>query len=296
MSDPLATASHLPPPPPTIVFGTPKPPRRRPAVVAGGIALVLALVAGATVFVLARGNTSAEAQPLALAFTEGQSQSYAIGMTMDGQVSSDLIGDMPMQMAMDEVVSWTVTSVDRDGVATIEMSVDQMSGSMNGTQIPSPAVEMPPIEIRIAPDGRVLSAGGFALGAEQTQGFGFPGMGQLTPILPDDGVAVAPGDSWDKHFSQEFPYGDGAIEYTATSTYDRNETVNGRDAAVIVTNMTVPMDFTMDFKDLLDAAGGRSRRGRRHGRRRDGERIDRLLGDRLPSRRPAGSTSRRRSS
>jgi hypothetical protein len=224
--------------------------------VAGGIALILALVAGATVFVLAQGGSSAEAQPLALSFTEGQSQSYAIGMTMDGQVSSDLLGDMPMQMDLDEVVTWKVTAVDQDGVATIEMSVDQMSGSMNGMLIPSTASELPPVEIQIAPDGRILSAGGFALGAEQTQGFGFPGMGQLTPILPDEGATVAPGDTWDKHFSQDFPFGDGAIEYTATSTYDRNETVNGRDAAVIVTQMTVPMDFTMDFKDLLDAAGG----------------------------------------
>jgi hypothetical protein len=123
-------------------------------------------------------------------------------------------------------------------------------------QVPAAASAMPPLELRIAADGRVLSAGGLALGgAGQGQGFGFPGMEQLTPILPDGGRAVAPGDTWEKHFSQEFPYGDGTIEYTATSTYDRNETVNGHEAAVIVTQLAVPLDFTVDFQEMIDAFG-----------------------------------------
>src|SRR4029453_6150055 len=108
--------------------------------------------------------------------------------------------------------------------------------------------------IQIASDGRVLSAGGLSLGgAGQTQGFGFPGMGQLTPILPDDGDAGSVGDTWDKEFSQDFPFGDGTIEYSATSTYLRNETVDGREAAVIQTQMTVPIDLTLDLAKLLDA-------------------------------------------
>ena len=255
MSDIQTPVSYLPPPP--MEPPAPPAPRRRPGMVVGAIVLVLALVAGATVFALTRGEGSAAAQPLALAFTEGDSTSYAIHMTMDGTVSSDLLGDLPMKMDMSEVVTWKVTNVDQDGVATVQVTIDEMSGSVDGTSIPSTATDLPPIEIKIAPDGRILSAAGFALGgAEQTQGFGFPGMGQLTPILPDGGEAVAPGDTWSKHFSQDFPFGHGTIEYTAESTYDRNETVNGRDAAVIVTHMTVPMDFTVEMKDLLDAASG----------------------------------------
>jgi hypothetical protein len=115
---------------------------------------------------------------------------------------------------------------------------------------------MPPIEIVIAPDGRVVSAGGLSLGgAGQTQGFGFPGMGQMTPILPDEGDVVAPGDTWEKEFSQDFPFGEGTIEFTATSTYQRNEDVDGREAAVIITDMTVPLDFTFEFQDLIDSLG-----------------------------------------
>lgn len=252
MSDPLVTDPIVPPPPPAPEV----PARRRAGMVAGAVVVALALVAGAVAFVLLRDESSAEARPLALAFTQGQSQTYTIHQTMQGQITSDLIGDMPMDLDTTQVVTWEVTSVDDDGVATIEMAVTEMSGTVNGMDMPASTGAVPPVEIVIAPDGRIVSAGGLALGgAGQTQGFGFPGMGQLTPILPDDGEAVAPGDSWDKEFSQDFPFGEGTISYTTSSTYDRNETLNGRDAAVIVTTMSVPIDFTMDFAEMLDAFG-----------------------------------------
>jgi hypothetical protein len=218
--------------------------------------VVLALLAGALVVVLTGGKDAAEAQPLTLSFTKGQSESYAIHQTMQGQMTSDLMGDMPLDMDMSEVVTWEVASVDADGTATIEVSVSEMSGSVNGMSIPAEASAVPPVEIVVAADGRILSAGGMNLGGMGGgQGFGFPGMGQLTPILPDGGEAVAPGDTWQKHFSQDFPYGDGKIQIDSTSTYDRNETVNGVDAAVIVTKLSIPMDFTVDMQELIDSLG-----------------------------------------
>jgi hypothetical protein len=253
MSDPLPQAPYVPPPP----SGAPEPPKRRShGLVAGGIAVAVALVAGGLAFVLTQGGGSAEAQPLALRFTEGRSESYAIHQTMDGSIASDLIGDMPLAMDVTQVVTWRVVSVDDDGVATIEVAVTEMTGTVNGMAIPSAQAQTPPIELVIAPDGRVVSAGGLSLGgAGQTQGFGFPGMGQMTPILPDEGDVVAPGDTWEKEFSQDFPFGEGTIEFTATSTYQRNEDVDGREAAVIVTEMTVPLDFTFEFQDLIDSLG-----------------------------------------
>ena len=256
MIDPQ-TAPPIPPRPEAPLIPQDAPPSRRGrGLTVGAIAVVLALIAGALVVVLAGGGDSAEARPLALRFTQGQSETYAIHQTMDGQVSSDLLGEMRLDMDVTQVVTWRVTSVDEQGVATIEVAVAEMSGSVNGMAIPAAASAAPPVELVIAPDGRIISAGGLALGgAGQTQGFGFPGMGQLTPILPDEGDLVAPGDSWEKDFSQDFPYGEGTIEFTATSTYERNETVNGREAAVIVTDLSVPMDFTMDFQELLDSLG-----------------------------------------
>ena len=237
------------PPPPDV-----DPPRRRrraPVVVA--VVVLLLLLAGAAVFAVTQGD-SADAQPLALSFAEGQERTYAIHQTMDAEISSPLFGNETLSMDVTQVVGWRVASVDEAGTATIEVTVAEMSGTLNGTEVPSTPV--PPIEIEIAADGRVLSAGGFALGGgAETQGFGFPGMGQLTPILPDDGDAVSVGDTWDKEFSQDFPLGEGTIEFSASSTYVRNETVSGREAAVIETEMTVPMDVTLDLATLVDALG-----------------------------------------
>ena len=231
----------------------PEPPKRRRGVIAAAIVVVLIIVAGLAAFAITRSDT-AEAQPLALSFTKGEEKTYDVQQTMDAKVSSPLFGDEPLTMDVSQVVGWKVVSVDDAGTATIEVTVSDMSGTLNGSEVPSTPV--PPVQIQIASDGRVLSAGGLSLGgAAETQGFGFPGMGQLTPILPDDGDAVSVGDTWDKEFSQDFPFGDGTIDFSATSTYVRNETVNGREAAVIQTQMTVPIDVTLDLAKLLDALG-----------------------------------------
>jgi hypothetical protein len=239
----------MPAPPPT---PEPEAPKRRRGMVALAVAAVLVVVAGLVAFAITRSVT-AEAQPLALSFTQGQERTYDVHQTMDANISSPLFGDEALSMDVSQVVGWKVVSVDDDGTATIEVTVSDMSGTLNGTEVPSaPAL---PIEIRVTADGRVLSAGGLSFGAAESQGFGFPGMGQLTPILPDDGDAVSVGDTWDKEFSQDFPFGDGTIDFSATSTYARNESVNGREAAVIETQMTVPIDATLDLAELLDALG-----------------------------------------
>ncbi|HEX6231245.1 MAG TPA: hypothetical protein VF029_05990 [Actinomycetota bacterium] len=258
MSDP-AVSSTLPEPPPAHAWtGAPTPPPSRGprAAIVGAVVLVVALVGATLGVVLTRGGDRAEAQPLALAFAQGQSETYAIHQTMDGRIEADLLGRQSLQMDVTQVMTWEVLSVDEEGVATVSVTISEMSGTVNGVSIPQDQAEIPAIEFQVAPDGRIVSAGGLALGgAGQTQGFGFPGMGQLTPILPDDGGPVAPGDTWTKEFSQEFPYGEGRIEYTARSTYDRNEGIGGVEAAVIVTEMSVPLDFTMDFRDLLASLG-----------------------------------------
>lgn len=229
------------------------PPTRHRGMIALAVAVVLVVVAGLVAFAITRSD-SAEAQPLALSFTQGEERTYDVHQTIDANISSPLFGDEPLSMDVTQVIGWKVVSVDEAGTATIEVTVSDMSGTVNGTEVPS--TPGTPIEIRIAADGRVLSAGGLSLGgAGQTRGFGFPGMGQLTPILPDEGHAVSVGDTWDKEFSQDFPFGEGTIDYSATSTYVRNETVNGREAAVIETRMTVPIDATLDLAELINALG-----------------------------------------
>ena len=240
------------PPPPDGPQAEPEP-RHRRWIVPVAIGVAVLLIAGVAWFAINRGDT-AEAQPLALSFTQGQEQAYAIHTTMDAQMSSDAFGDEQLDMDLSQTVSWKVTSVDRDGTATIRVTVSELSGSLNGEDVPQ--TDIPPLEMKIAADGRVLSAGGIAFGGSpDTQGFGFPGMEQLTPILPDQGERVSVGDTWEKTVSQDFPFGDGTVEFTASSTYARNESVNGREAAVIQTEMSVPLDLTISLSELLKALG-----------------------------------------
>ena len=236
----------------------PAPKPRRTGLVVGTLVVVLAVIAGIVGFTVLGGeDESANAQPLALSFTPGQSETYTMHMTMDGTMSAGelLGGDQPITMDVTQVVTWETTTVDDEGVATITVTVDEMSGSVNGIAIPSDASATPPMEIQVTSDGRILSAGGMSFaGIEQTGGASFPGMGQMTPMLPDE--PVAPGDTWTEDFSQEVPFGEGTIEFTSTSTLERYEDVDGVNAAVITTEFTVPMDFTLDFDELLATIAG----------------------------------------
>jgi hypothetical protein len=251
----------VPPPPPVTdpipvaEPAAPGPPRRRTPLIVGAVIVAVALIAGIS-YLSFGGDDEAQAGTLAFAFAEGDTQTYAIHQTMDATIGGELVGgEVPLSMEMTQSVTWDVTDVADDGTATIVVSVDSANGTVNGAPIPPQATATQPIEFEIAPDGRIVSAGGLALGgAGQTQGFGFPGMSQMTPILPPGGDAEV-GDTWDKSFSQEFPFGEGTLEFEAHSRYDRDETIDGREAAVIVTDLEVPLDITLEFSELLAALG-----------------------------------------
>lgn len=255
--------SSIPPPPPPPPADAPTaeaaPPKRRTTgIVVGALVVVVAVIAGLVAFNVLGDKERANAAPLALAFTAGQSETYTMHMTMDGTLDAgELLGEQPIVMDVTQVVTWEVVSVNDEGVATIEVTTTEMSGTMNGVPLPAEASSTPPVEMQVAPDGRILTAGGMSFsGLEQTGGASFPGMGQMTPLLPDG--PVAPGDTWTKDFSQEVPFGEGTIGFTSTSTLERYEDVDGVNAAVITTEFTVPMDFTLDFGELLASFGDTS--------------------------------------
>ena len=240
---------QAPPPPPVGAA-----PKRRGRLFAA-IGLVAALVGGLLAFQFTRSNTEARAS-LAFAFRPGDSTTYKFHMTMNGELTAGTLGSQPFAMDLAETISWNVTSVDPDEIATIDMTLTDASGTVNGIPVPS-AASGTTMTTRIAPDGRILTADGVQLsGAGSTGGIGFPGMGQMTPILPEH--PVAPGDSWSKTFSVPFPFGKGSIDYVTHSTFDRYEDLNGTSAAVVTTNLEMPLDFTLDFGKLSEAFGGTS--------------------------------------
>lgn len=246
-------------------FGTAapaEPPRRSRGLAFGAIGLVLILVAGFLVWQFSRSDSgNSAAASISLAFKQGDTSRYSMHMTMDGALDdgSTGLGQQPVTLDVTQTVSWNVATVDADGTATVEVTVEDMSGTVNGQPVPSTGAGVV-TRIRVAPDGRILSAGNLAFSSTaESGGASFPGMGQITPLLPDH--PVAPGDSWQKSFEQDFPFGDGQIRFTSQSTFDRYEDVNGTKAAVITSNISVPLDFTVDFGKLLAAVGGASEAG-----------------------------------
>ncbi|MEX2203060.1 MAG: hypothetical protein WD965_03120 [Actinomycetota bacterium] len=247
------------PPPPDSAAPAPASHRSRLAALLAG-ALAVALVA--TGVFLFRGGGRAEAVPLALAFAEGESENYTISQSIEGDLSlSGFGGEIPegfagmhLMLDMSETVTWDVLSVDADGVATISVTTSDASASINGFEAPSSELAGPPVEMRVAPDGRILSIEDVSFADVESGGLpgqgSLPGMNQVTPLLPEDGAPVAPGDTWDASYSQDFPFAEGSIDYDVHSTYLRNEEIGGVDAAVIRSTMTVPIDLSFRMKDL----------------------------------------------
>jgi hypothetical protein len=245
------------PPPPSQVPGSP---RRRIGLLVGSLAMAVAVVAA--VLVLGQNHPRPEPQghqgsqprsaAITLAFARGQSTSYDMNMGIKGSIAAGSLRQ-PLDMDLSETITWEVVSVDSGGVATIRLSGSDISGSVNGVGVPTPSRNLS-FTMRITPDGRILSMNGLALGGSMDSGgLGFPGMGQLTPILPNH--PVSPGDSWRKRFSQKFPFGRGTIRYTSNSTFERFADWNGVRAAVIRTSYRVPFDITLDFGKMLRALG-----------------------------------------
>jgi hypothetical protein len=232
------------------------PPRRRAASVLVAAVVAVALLGGTATYFLLRSEpgTSGTQTPLALSFDRGDETTYDIHISMEGWVDLGALGEQPLDVDMRESVGWKVLRVDDAGVATVQVSVDEMSGTANGQPMP-PTAAGQSMTLRVTRDGQILDANGLSFGSTGSTGLGgFPGMDQVTPILPDH--EVAPGDEWDKHFSQSLPFGDGKIEYTAHSTFDRYETLDGVRTAVVTTSYTVPLDFSIDLGDLAKAFGG----------------------------------------
>jgi type IV pilus assembly protein PilA len=212
------------------------------------LALVVVLVAAAGAYLFLNRSSSPSGTALALSLTQGQTYRYHTDMTFDGSIK--VAGQAaPVSMQFGEDFAWKVESVDASGVATVTMTVESITSTVNGqsTSVGDPMT----IQVKVAKDGRILTAGNLALTGGSSTAEGFPGTDQFLPLLPDH--PVKPGDSWDKTFDQAFPFGAGKIHYVAHNSYLRNEAVGGVQAAVIGGSVTVPLDLTIDPNEISKA-------------------------------------------
>jgi hypothetical protein len=208
----------------------------------------LALVA---VLAVACGAASVQAQTLALAYHKGDVQKYMYHSTAKETINTGRT-DIPVNIDMSAKETVTVNSVDTAGVADVSVALtdvvikSETSGTSN-----SSTITVPPQEVKIAPDGRILSING-------TSSQGSPlGMGTsgniVSAILPN--TPVKSGDTWSKDYDQANPFGAGTIHVTTKSKYLRDESVKGVNTAVVETTSSADLDITLDLSKMAGAAG-----------------------------------------
>lgn len=252
--------SDLEPEEPTIQFGAQEPvelpgqepaepaaPRRPAGRIALALGVAVALVAGALAFVFTRGGGEA----LAMQFREGDSYRYRLSLAFDGtvEVGTDV---EPFQFEMEETFSMVVESVDQDGIATLHMTIEDLSASVGGDSVSAPTDDLD-FRLKIAPDGRILESGGLGFATGPNTGPGFPGVDQFTPLLPEG--PVSPGDTWASDFEQSVPFFDKPFRFEGESELLRYESVAGVDTAVIRSRLTIPLDFSLNLREVLGAIG-----------------------------------------
>jgi hypothetical protein len=252
-SAPPPGQQDAPPPDALAPDAAPEPPSlRRWGIVGVAAALVIALAVGG--FVFFRGG-SGGGSAYALQFAKakpGDTYRYAMKMDMDAGISSPQIGALQsLDMTMEAVIAMRVVSVDGDGVATIDLIIEE------GTATLLDVTEELPREttrIKIGPDGRLVELGGHALPGSAQIGGGLPGFDQFAPLLPD--TIVKPGDTWEKELDLPIPIGEGEMELLVRGEFLRNGTIRGLPAAVIRTDSFSPLDLKLSFDDIEALLGG----------------------------------------
>lgn len=206
-------------------------------------------VIAVAVLLVACGILPAHAQTITLAFKQGEQFKYTLHFT--GGFSAH-IGSISQDVKIDAKAKETVaiTAVEPDGTADMTLTLTDLKITTTGkasdgsrtTSTTTQKDAIPPQQLKVAPDGRILSINGQSISSESPFGV-LAGSYLVYAVLPDS--AVKPGDKWSKSYDQAQPGGSSTVHVTSNSTYLRDESVSGVNAAVIETKSSA--DFTMNL-------------------------------------------------
>lgn len=195
---------------------------------------------------------SAPPMTLILSFQEKDSYAYLLDIVMDGTMRAD--GSIiPMDTDFQQRVSARVLSLDKNGVATVRTTAKTLSATVNAEPIPPHALPVCRATFRIAADGRVLGSSGLPPGSFPSGASPIPAFDQLTPLLPNEPVAV--GDTWSNSYEQPWPLGDGSLRMDSASRLVGHQQVHGIHTTVIETTWTMPLNISIDLEKVARAAG-----------------------------------------
>jgi hypothetical protein len=189
---------------------------------------------------------------LALSFREEQTNVYFLDISM--KATTKARGSIvPMQLDFQQRLSGRVLSVDQDGVASVRMTVKTLSATADAQPVPPSALPVCRSTLRVAPDGRILDSSGVPPGFHPSGLSPIPSFDQLTPLLPDQPIAI--GDGWSKSYEQPWPLGDGSLRVDSGSRLVGHQQVDGTETAVIETTSTMPLDLSVDIRKIAKVLG-----------------------------------------
>jgi hypothetical protein len=186
----------------------------------------------AALLAAACGPTPAAApgQLLSLAFHKGDVYSYSFSLT-----AQEMLDGFPVTLNETAHLTYTVTLVDAAGKADITVEPSSVVVTKTEDHVTSPISTSPnsTIDLQVASDGRVLS---------ENVNLG-PAVGPINwGVLP--GGAVKPGDTWAKNYEMTLVGSVGTNRFTTTSKYLRDESLQGSNAAVVETTITLTSDLS----------------------------------------------------
>jgi len=201
------------------------------------------------VLLVACGILPAHAQTISLAFKQGEQFKYTLHFT--GTFSAQ-VGNVSQDVKIDAKARETVsiTTVESDGTADMTLTLSDLTITITGksadgsttTSTTSQTSAIPPQQLKVAPDGRILSINGESISSASPFGV-LAGSYLVYAVLPD--TAVKPGDKWSKSYDQAQLGGSSSVHVMTNSTYLRDESFHGVNAAVIETRSAA--DFTMNL-------------------------------------------------
>lgn len=163
---------------------------------------------------------------------------------------------VPLNLDLSGKESVKVNSVDKSGVADVTITLTNLStkSTVNGTTTTTSTASQT-VNVKIGPDGRIVSVNGSAIGSSTLPGISSTDSGFVSAILPDK--PVKPGDTWSKSFDESSPAGStGTFHVMSDSKYLKDQTVGNVSTAVVESMINANLDLKLDMSSLGGGSAG----------------------------------------
>jgi hypothetical protein len=206
-------------------------------------------VAVAALFLVAACGSvnTVSAHTISLAYKTGDSYKYALHFVLNYTVGIQSMGmSIPLDLDLSAKEAVKVNSVDSSGVADVTITLTDLTTktSANGTTTTTTTATKT-VNVKIGPDGRIVSVNGNALGSSSIPGMSATDSGFVSAILPDH--PVKPGDTWSKSYDDNNVAGSsGSLHITSDNKYLRDDKVNNVSAAVVDSKINATLDLKFD--------------------------------------------------